>query len=136
MFRPALPCLLAIALGGAAQLQKRFEEHAKRWMNDRDFAAWIAVRSVASAVTRLRSAEPLAIRDLALSPDLPLDGFKGYRLSYRPWDGQLRQPIELVQPRALVSTSPQEGFLHPDSELDSLGLDAPESQCHLADAKP
>ncbi|WP_371367298.1 ABC transporter substrate-binding protein [Pseudomonas sp. QL9] len=121
---------------GAAQLQKRFEEHAKRWMNDRDFAAWVAVRSVASAVTRLRNAEPMAIRALALSPDLPLDGFKGYRLSYRPWDGQLRQPIELVQPRALVSTSPQEGFLHPDSELDSLGLDAPESQCHLADAKP
>lgn len=121
---------------GAAQLQKRFEAQAKRWMNDRDFAAWVAVRSVASAVTRLRNAEPQAIRALALSPDLPLDGFKGYKLSYRPWDGQLRQPIPLVQPRALVSTSPQEGFLHPASELDSLGLDAPESRCRLADAKP
>ena len=68
--------------------------------------------------------------------DLPLDGFKGYKLGFRPWDGQLRQPIPLVQPRALVSTSPQEGFLHPASELDSLGLDAPESQCRLADAPP
>ncbi|MDF3863629.1 ABC transporter substrate-binding protein [Pseudomonas denitrificans (nom. rej.)] len=121
---------------GAAQLQKRFEEHAGRWMNDRDFAAWIAVRSIASAVTRLRDADPMAIRKLSLSPDLPLDGFKGYKLGFRPWDGQLRQPIPLVQPRALVSTSPQEGFLHPASELDSLGLDAPESQCHLAAATP
>lgn len=121
---------------GAAQLQKRFEDYAKRWMNDRDFAAWIAVRSIASAVTRLRDADAMAIRALSLSPDLPLDGFKGYKLSYRTWDGQLRQPIPLVQPRALASTSPQEGFLHPDSELDSLGLDAAESRCNLAAGKP
>lgn len=121
---------------GAAQLQKRFEAQAQRWMNDRDFAAWIAVRSIASAVTRLKDADAQAIRTLALSPDLPLDGFKGRKLSYRPWDGQLRQPIPLVQPRALVSTSPQEGFLHPFSELDSLGLDAPESRCRLADVSP
>ncbi|MFC5698748.1 ABC transporter substrate-binding protein [Pseudomonas sp. GCM10022186] len=114
---------------GAAQLQKRFEALAGRWMNDRDFAAWIAVRSIASAVTRQKSADPQAIRRLALSTDLPLDGFKGRKLSYRDWDGQLRQPIPLVHPRALVSTSPQDGFLHPVSELDSLGFDRPESTC-------
>jgi ABC transporter substrate binding protein (PQQ-dependent alcohol dehydrogenase system) len=114
---------------GAAQLQKRFEALAGRWMNDRDFAAWIAVRSVASAVTRLKSNDAMAIRSLALSADLPLDGFKGRKLSYRDWDGQLRQPIPLVHPRALVSTSPQDGFLHPVSELDSLGFDRPESAC-------
>ncbi|MDH4558310.1 branched-chain amino acid ABC transporter substrate-binding protein [Pseudomonas sp. BN417] len=114
---------------GAAQLQKRFEALAGRWMNDRDFAAWIAVRSIASAVTRLKSTDRTAIRTLALSADLPLDGFKGRKLSYRDWDGQLRQPIPLVHPRALVSTSPQDGFLHPVSELDSLGFDRPESAC-------
>ncbi|AOE85399.1 ABC transporter substrate-binding protein [Pseudomonas sp. TCU-HL1] len=114
---------------GAAQLQKRFEAAAGRWMNDRDFAAWIAVRSIASAVTRLKSADAQAIRALALSADLPLDGFKGRKLSYRDWDGQLRQPIPLVHPRALVSTSPQDGFLHPVSELDSLGFDRPETTC-------
>jgi ABC transporter substrate binding protein (PQQ-dependent alcohol dehydrogenase system) len=115
---------------GAAQLQKRFEALAGRWMNDRDFAAWIAVRSIASAVTRLKNTDARAIRALALSADLPLDGFKGRKLSYRDWDGQLRQPIPLVHPRALVSTSPQDGFLHPVSELDSLGFDRPESTCH------
>ncbi|WP_137889136.1 ABC transporter substrate-binding protein [Pseudomonas sp. 2FE] len=121
---------------GAAQLQKRFEAHAKRWMNDRDFAAWIAVRSIASAVTRLKQADALAIRELALSAELPIDGFKGRKLSYRDWDGQLRQPIPLVQPRSLISTSPQDGFLHPFSELDSLGLDAPESTCRLSEGQP
>ncbi|MGN0925631.1 ABC transporter substrate-binding protein [Ectopseudomonas mendocina] len=117
---------------GAAQLQKRFEELAGRWMNDRDFAAWMAVRSIAAAVTKLRAAEPQAIRTLALSADLPLDGFKGRKLSFRPWNGELRQPIELVHPRALVSTSPQDGFLHPSNEMDSLGYDQPEVSCDLA----
>lgn len=117
---------------GAAQLQKRFEEHAGRWMNDRDFAAWIAVRSIATAANKLRSSDPAAIRQLALSADLPLDGFKGRKLSFRDWNGQLRQPIPVVHPRALVTTSPQDGFLHPVTDLDSLGYDRPESRCDLA----
>jgi len=116
---------------GAAQLQKRFEALAGRWMNDRDFAAWMAVRSVASAVSKLRQVEPMAIRQVEISEQLPLDGFKGRKLSYRPWNGQLRQPIPIVQPRALVSTSPQDGFLHPTNEMDSLGYDKPEVTCRF-----
>lgn len=116
---------------GAAQLQKRFEAMAGRWMNDRDFAAWIAVRSIASAVSKLRQSDAQAIRQLALGDQLPLDGFKGRKLSYRSWNGQLRQPIPIVQPRALVSTSPQEGFLHPFNEMDSLGYDKPEVSCRF-----
>jgi ABC transporter substrate binding protein (PQQ-dependent alcohol dehydrogenase system) len=116
---------------GAAQLQKRFEALAGRWMNDRDFAASMAVRSVASAVSKLRQVEPMAIRQVEISEQLPLDGFKGRKLSYRPWNGQLRQPIPIVQPRALVSTSPQDGFLHPTNEMDSLGYDKPEVTCRF-----
>ena len=116
---------------GAAQLQKRFEALAGRWMNDRDFAAWMAVRSVASAVSKLRQVDPMSIRQLEISEQLPLDGFKGRKLSYRPWNGELRQPIPIVQPRALVSTSPQDGFLHPFNEMDSLGYDKPEVTCRF-----
>ena len=116
---------------GAAQLQKRFEALAGRWMNDRDFAAWMAVRSIASAVTKLRQTDPMVIRQAELSDQLPLDGCKGRKLSYRAWNGQLRQPIPIVQPRALVSTSPQDGFLHPVTELDTLGYDKPEVTCHF-----
>jgi ABC transporter substrate binding protein (PQQ-dependent alcohol dehydrogenase system) len=116
---------------GAAQLQKRFEALTGRWMNDRDFAAWMAVRSIASAVTKSRQTDPMEIRRLELSDQLPLDGFKGRKLSYRSWNGQLRQPIPIVQPRALVSTSPQDGFLHPVTELDTLGYDKPEVTCHF-----
>ncbi|WP_417704291.1 ABC transporter substrate-binding protein [Pseudomonas sp.] len=117
---------------GAAQLQKRFEALAGRWMNDRDFAAWMAVRSIATGVTKLRAAAPQGIRHLLLNEQLPLDGFKGRKLSFRPWNGELRQPIALVHPRALVSTSPQDGFLHPHNEMDSLGYDRPEVSCDLA----
>lgn len=116
---------------GAAQLQKRFEALAGRWMNDRDFASWMAVRSVASAVSKLRQVDPMSIRQLEISEQLPLDGFKGRKLSYRPWNGELRQPIPIVQPRALVSTSPQDGFLHPFNEMDSLGYDKPEVTCRF-----
>ena len=69
-----------------------------------------------------------------MSDDLPLDGFKGRKLGYRPWNGPLRQPIPLGHPRALVSNSPQDGFLHPVSELDTLGYDAPESRCRLSES--
>ena len=119
---------------GAAQLQKRFETHANRWMNDRDFAAWIGVRSLATAVTRLGNTDPEEIRQISLSEALPIDGFKGRKLTFRPWNGQLRQPIPLVHPRSLVTNSPQDGFLHPTSELDTLGFDRPESQCRLSEA--
>lgn len=119
---------------GAAQLQKRFETHANRWMNDRDFAAWIGVRSLATAITKLGITDARAIRRLSLSETLPVDGFKGRKLTFRPWNGQLRQPIPLVHPRGLVSNSPQDGFLHPTTELDTLGFDRPESSCRLSDS--
>jgi ABC transporter substrate binding protein (PQQ-dependent alcohol dehydrogenase system) len=117
---------------GAAQLQSRFEAQSGRWMQARDYAAWAAVRSIAEAVTRVQQAEAPVLRNFLLSDDFSLAAFKGRKLSYRPWSGQLRQPIALVHPRALVSQSPQEGILHPVTDLDSLGYDAPESRCASA----
>ncbi|MDO6460371.1 ABC transporter substrate-binding protein [Granulosicoccaceae sp. 1_MG-2023] len=116
---------------GAAQLQKRFEEQAGRWMNSADYAAWAAVRSVAEAVTRTNSAEPGGVLDYLMSDDFELAGFKGRKLSYRRWNGQLRQPVPLVHPRALVAQAPLDGFLHPETELDTLGLEQRESDCAL-----
>jgi ABC transporter substrate binding protein (PQQ-dependent alcohol dehydrogenase system) len=66
-----------------------------------------------------------------MSDKFELAGFKGRKLTYREWNGQLRQTIPLIHPRSLVSQSPQEGFLHPVSELDTLGYDQPESRCNL-----
>ena len=114
---------------GAAQLQSRFDKLAKRWMTPKDYAAWAAVRSVAEAVTRTNSASFSQVKSYIRSDKFQLAGFKGRKLDYRDWNGQLRQPIPLVHPRSLVSQSPQEGFLHPKNELDTLGFDRPEVNC-------
>lgn len=114
---------------GAAQLQSRFEKAAERDMAPKDYAAWAALRSIGEAVTRTKSADPATLRAFLLSPDFELAGFKGRPLSFRAWNGQLRQPIPLTTPRALVALAPLEGFLHQRSELDTLGLDQPESTC-------
>lgn len=117
---------------GAVQLQSRFAKRAMRPMLARDYAAWAAVRSVGEAATRTRSAAASAIEAWVRGPEFELAAFKGRKLSYRPWDGQLRQPIPLGWARALVTVSPQEGFLHQVTELDTLGYDAPESGCKIS----
>ncbi|MGB7184808.1 MAG: branched-chain amino acid ABC transporter substrate-binding protein, partial [Burkholderiaceae bacterium] len=94
-----------------------------------DYAAWAAVRSVAEAVTRTKSSDTAAIRSYLFSDEFSLAGFKGSRLTYRRWNGQLRQPIPLAHPDAIVAAAPIEGFLHRQTELDTLGLDQPESKC-------
>ena len=116
---------------GATQLQDRFLRQAKRWMTDRDYAAWMAVRATGEAATRSKSADPAAIIAFMRSDRFELAGYKGARLSFRSWDGQLRQPILLADARSLVSVSPQPGFLHQFSELDTLGVDKPETKCRM-----
>ncbi len=124
---------------GAAQLQSRFDKQAERWMTDKDYAAWVAIRAIGEALASQRPDQyltlgrknPIPLAKYMLSDQFQLAGFKGRKLTFRPWNGQLRQPIPLVQPRALVSQSPQTGFLHPSTDLDTLGFDRPESHCNL-----
>ncbi len=116
---------------GAAQLQSRFDELAGRWMNSQDYSAWLALRSIGEAVTRAKSFDAKSIYTYLLADEFQLAGFKGRKLSFRRWNGQMRQPIPLVHPRALVTTSPQPGFLHPVSEMDTLGFDKPEVTCRF-----
>lgn len=116
---------------GAAQLQSRFDKLHNRWMNSVDYAAWLAVRTVAEAVTKTSKTDNKTVRQYIFSDGFALAGFKGRALSFRSWSGQLRQPIPLVHPRALVSQAPLEGFLHPNNDLDTLGFDERESGCRI-----
>ncbi len=118
-------------LWGAQQLQNRFQRMAHRGMTARDNQAWVAMRMIGDAVNRTKSADPKAARALMLSPDFDVADFKGVKLTLRPWNLQLRQPVLLTDGRGTVSVSPQEGFLHRVSELDTLGLDQPETKCKL-----
>ncbi|MEP1201308.1 MULTISPECIES: ABC transporter substrate-binding protein [Rhodobacterales] len=114
---------------GAAQLQNRFRDQHARTMQSADYAAWAAMRSLGEAVTRTNKTDVASLRGYILSDAFEFAGFKGRPLTYRGWNGQLRQPIALAHPRALVAQAPLEGFLHQTNEMDSLGLDHPESTC-------
>ena len=98
-------------------------------MIERDYTAWLAVRIFGEAVTRTQSSDVATLRGYLLSKDFEVAGFKGQGLNFRKWDRQLRQPILLTGPRALVSISPQDGFLHQKFLTDTLGMDEPESKC-------
>ncbi|MFT7007422.1 MAG: ABC transporter substrate binding protein (PQQ-dependent alcohol dehydrogenase system) [Colwellia sp.] len=114
---------------GAAQLQSRFTKLTSRHMNEIDFNGYLAVRSVAQAVHKINSASVKELTDYIRSADFKLAAYKGRKLSFRAWNGQLRMPIALIQPHGLVSQSPQAGILHPITELDTLGFDRQESHC-------
>ncbi len=114
---------------GAVQMQNRFKEKTGRWMEEEDYGAYLAVRAIGEAATRTHSSQVAEIKAYLLSDRLALQGYKGKPLSFRRWNGQLRQPVLLAAPRSLVTAAPLEGFLHPKTELDTLGYDQPESRC-------
>ncbi|MEO9777828.1 MAG: ABC transporter substrate-binding protein [Sedimentitalea sp.] len=114
---------------GATQFQRRFEKLTGRYSREEDYQAWLALRVVGEAVTRTGGADIVALQSYILSDAFELAAFKGQKVTFRPWNGQMRQPILLYDGRITVSVSPQEGYLHQRSPLDTLGLDAPESSC-------
>jgi ABC transporter substrate binding protein (PQQ-dependent alcohol dehydrogenase system) len=116
---------------GANQLQNRFMTIFRRRMTTLDGQAWVAARMIGEAVSRKQSADPKVMMEFFKSPDFALAAFKGRRLTLRDWNLQLRQPILLADGRVIAAVSPQEGFLHQVSELDTLGYDRPETRCKL-----
>ena len=116
---------------GGAQLQDRFMRAMHRRMTPLDMQAWTACRMVGEAASRSGSTDPAKIMQYMRSPDFGIAAYKGQQLTLRDWDLQLRQPILLDDGRSVVSVSPQPGFLHQVTELDTLGFDRPETRCKL-----
>jgi ABC transporter substrate binding protein (PQQ-dependent alcohol dehydrogenase system) len=96
-----------------------------------DMQAWTACRMIGEGASRTSSVEPAKIMQDMRSADFGVAAYKGQKLSLRNWDMQLRQPILLSDGRTVVSISPQPGFLHQVTELDTLGFDRPETKCKL-----
>jgi ABC transporter substrate binding protein (PQQ-dependent alcohol dehydrogenase system) len=120
---------------GSTQLQNRFLKLNSRHMTALDMQAWTAVRMIGEAASRTNSGDATAMLGFLKGPDFSVAAFKGQRLTLRDWNLQLRQPILLVDGRMVVSVSPQEGFLHQVSELDTLGVDRPETKCKMKTEK-
>ncbi|MFC3162115.1 ABC transporter substrate-binding protein [Ciceribacter thiooxidans] len=116
---------------GGSQIQNRFSKATGRRMLSKDMQAWTAVRILGEAATRTQGNDAGKIEAFIKSDDFSIAAFKGQKVTFRTWNWQLRQPILLGDGRGVVSTSPQDGFLHQFSELDTLGVDRPETKCKL-----
>ena len=116
---------------GGPQLNSRFQRASGgRRMEGQDWAAWIAVKMIVQATLRTRSADFAKQRAFILGGN-GFDGYKGPAVSVRAWDQQLRQPVLLATPNAVVASAPVEGFLHQSNTLDTLGDDEREASCRL-----
>src|SRR4029079_5178674 len=119
---------------GATQANNHFQKDYKRLMLPIDYQAYVAARTIGEAVTRNGGSDFATIAAFIHGPELQLAPFKGIKQQYRPWDGQFRQPILMATDKVPVSMSPQRGFphaSHPEIEMDTLGIDQPESQCKM-----
>jgi ABC transporter substrate binding protein (PQQ-dependent alcohol dehydrogenase system) len=114
---------------GAPQVSRRFAKAARRPMTAHDWAAWMAGKALVGAATTAPNG-PAAAWAKALAAQ-PIDGSKGTPLSFRAWDGQLRQTLLLTDGQGVVAQAPIEGLLHPGNVLDTLGVDAPEKACKV-----
>lgn len=114
---------------GATQFQNRFKRLSGRTMRPRDYDVWTAVRAVGEAATRKKSTNVKNLIAYMRAPEFEIAAFKGQKLTFRAWNGQLRQPILVATAKLPVTVSPQPGFLHQLTELDTLGIDKPETKC-------
>jgi ABC transporter substrate binding protein (PQQ-dependent alcohol dehydrogenase system) len=119
---------------GATQANNNFEKMNKRLKLPIDHMAYVATRTIGEAVTRKPKNDFETVSAFIRGPDLQLAPFKGIKQQFRPWDGQFRQPILIATDKVPVSVSPQRGFphaSHPEIEVDTLGIDEPESICKM-----
>jgi hypothetical protein len=81
---------------GAAQINDRFRAKYHSGMDGGAWAGWVAVKIAAESALRGRSTEPARLLIYLESPATTFDGHKGWPLSFRIADHQLRQPLYTV----------------------------------------
>ncbi len=121
------------AMGRHADPEPFRQGQGRRMALSKDTPAWTAARIIGTRQRAFVGRRPAKqIEAFILADDFSIAAFKGQKLIFRKWNRQLRQPIFIGdRPAGSVSTSPQEGFLHQFSELDTLGVDKPETKCVL-----
>lgn len=78
---------------GASQINDRFRGRYHSAMDGSAWAGWVAVKIAAEAALRAKSPRPAALLAYFESPSTSFDGHKGWPLSFRSSDHQLRQPL-------------------------------------------
>ncbi len=103
----------------ATQLNDRFEKAYHKPMDDAAWAGWAAMKMLGDTIIRVQGADPAAVLDF-LKTQLKFDGQKGIEMNFRA-NGQLRQPLMLVEGDKLVGEAPVKGVARGVEDLDSLG---------------
>jgi ABC transporter substrate binding protein (PQQ-dependent alcohol dehydrogenase system) len=96
-------------------------------MGAHDWPAYMAGKALVAAAQAAPKGPATAFATALAAAEI--DGSKGVSLNFRPWDGQLRQPMLLSDGFQVVAIAPGDGVLHPKNNLDTLGADAPEKLC-------
>lgn len=112
---------------GAPQVSRRFAKAAQRAMTTQDWTAWLAGKTLVALAAAQPKGNPAAWAKAL--PGATVDGSKGQAMSFRAWDGQLRQPMLLTDGQGVIAQAPIEGLLHPRDVLDTLGADQGEKLC-------
>jgi hypothetical protein len=81
---------------GASQLNDRYRAVAHAGMDGSAWAGWAAIKIASEAALRAGSADASRIRAYLEAANTRFDGHKGWPLSFRAADHQLRQPLYIV----------------------------------------
>lgn len=94
---------------GASQLNDRYAAAAKREMDGAAWAGWAAIKIASETALRARSTDAAKMIAYVEAPTTEFDGHKGWPLSFRPADHQLRQPLYIVvaSPDGSAAASPR-----------------------------
>ncbi|HET7231520.1 MAG TPA: ABC transporter substrate-binding protein [Longimicrobium sp.] len=120
---------------GADQLNRRFRARYGEGMDSQGWVGWFAVKLLWESTLRARSAMPGALAAYLRSGAAQFDGHKGRALSFRPWDGQLRQPLYVTRassPEVIEVPRATPGDEASSSDvLDRLGTPRDRSECRI-----
>ncbi|HJP84784.1 MAG TPA: hypothetical protein VJ852_02240 [Gemmatimonadaceae bacterium] len=81
---------------GASQINDRYRVKYNAPMDAGAWAGWVAVKIASEAALRTQSSNPAAILSYLEAPTTTFDGHKGWPLSFRRTDHQLRQPLYVL----------------------------------------
>ena len=82
---------------GASQLNDRYRDRYHLGMDGFAWAGWAAVKIATEAALRARSTSPAKLVAYLESPATQFDGHKGWSLTFRRTDHQLRQPLYVAR---------------------------------------
>jgi ABC-type branched-subunit amino acid transport system substrate-binding protein len=91
---------------GASQINDRYRDKYSTGMDGGAWAGWAAVKFGAEAALRAHSAAPRQLLSYLESPATQFDGHKGWPLTFRVSDHQLRQPLYMVLAPAAGAVKP------------------------------